>query len=79
MTRAEQKALEVFGDLPSTPENQEKVADWIDGYEQAEKDTIKRADQWLHDIFSQFDITDSNGCSIDIATFRRIFRETMEE
>ena len=80
MSRAEEKALErypreddVWGD-----EWQKRVG-FQEGYEQAEKDLIEKAEKWLKDIYSQFDITDSAGYVIDIDTMASKFKQAMSE
>ena len=53
----------------------ERLATMKVGYDHAEK----KAERWLRDIYSQFDITDTNGYAIDIDTMVCKFRQAMTE
>ena len=52
---------------------------FVRGYHTGEKDLMDKAEKWLRDIYSQFDITDTNGYAIDIDTMVCKFRQAMTE
>lgn len=49
------------------------------GYEQAEKDTIRTVKTWLSEIHRVCDITDENGYRVELRNLVASLEKTMEE
>ena len=52
---------------------------FIKGYEQAEKDTLRKVEKWLAEIHRVCDITDENGYRIELRDLTALLEKAMEE
>ena len=52
---------------------------YLQGYEQAEKDTLRKVEKWLAEIHRVCDITDENGYRIELRDLTALLEKAMEK